>query len=409
LPRYQTVVSTLDDSDASGNHYFDFLVVAQTSDINQYYVSAIDSGYSVDNIPPIPPAGLLANVQSTLLIKLTWHDPTDPDVRSYSIYRSTSSGFTPAPENIIGTSSSTSFTDASPLQGVHSYYRIVAVDVHDNVSQPSPAAEASLTVTQLFSTRDKWNMVSVPLTMGDYDKTVLYPAAISSAFAYQGSYVTYGTLKNGTGYWMKFSGVQSIPFAGLLRNADTVDVNIGWNMIGSISTPLGVSSITSLPFGIVTTRFFAYTGSYQSADTIQPGSGYWVKVNQSGKLILSSAPVASEAARIRVTPTNERPPVPPDAAQNANDLMATSYTLEQNYPNPFNPTTTISYSLPVSEHVKLSVYNMLGEEVALLVDENQNAGHNSVSFDANGLPSGVYVYRISAGSFTNEKKLLFVK
>src|SRR6185436_13979625 len=105
-------------------------------------------------------------------------------------------GFTPGPGNSIGTSLSTGFTDGSPLAGVTAYYRIIAIDVHDNASQPSSVASASTPVAQTFSLRDKWNMVSVPLTVGDYTKTTLYPTAISNAFAYQGTYVTYGTLKN---------------------------------------------------------------------------------------------------------------------------------------------------------------------------------------------------------------------
>ena len=77
-------------------------------------------------------------------------------------------------------------------------------------------------------------------------------------------------------------------------------VNTGWNLIGSISTPLGASSIISMPGSIMTSKFFGYSGIYQMSDTIQPGLGYWVKVYQSGTLILSFAPVASPSARIKI-------------------------------------------------------------------------------------------------------------
>jgi aminopeptidase YwaD len=85
------------------------------------------------------------------------------------------------------------------------------------------------------------------------------------------------------------------------------------------------------------------------------------------------------------------------------------YTLHQNYPNPFNPTTTIRYVLSRSGHVTLTVYNILGEQVALLVDAHQQAGFHDVTFDGQELSSGVYYYRIQAGSFSDVKKLLLLK
>jgi hypothetical protein len=89
--------------------------------------------------------------------------------------------------------------------------------------------------------------------------------------------------------------------------------------------------------------------------------------------------------------------------------VPTSYTLEQNYPNPFNPTTVIQYALPVAGHVKLTVYTTLGEEVAVLIDEEQEAGYRSVTWHAASIPSGVYLYRLQAGGFAEARKLLLVK
>ncbi len=86
-----------------------------------------------------------------------------------------------------------------------------------------------------------------------------------------------------------------------------------------------------------------------------------------------------------------------------------SYRLMQNYPNPFNPATTIEFSLPVSGNVKLSVYNLLGQEVAVLVNEFFSGGNHKVKFNASGLSSGVYLYQIQAGEFSAVKKLMLVK
>ena len=85
------------------------------------------------------------------------------------------------------------------------------------------------------------------------------------------------------------------------------------------------------------------------------------------------------------------------------------FSLSQNYPNPFNPTTVISYSIPQVTNVKLKVFDMLGREIATIVNKEQNAGVYNVQFNAANLSSGVYFYRIEAGSFVASKKLLLLK
>ncbi len=86
-----------------------------------------------------------------------------------------------------------------------------------------------------------------------------------------------------------------------------------------------------------------------------------------------------------------------------------TFALEQNYPNPFNPSTAISYQLPVASTVSLKVFDMLGKEVATLVNARQEAGAYTVNFNANTLSSGVYFYRLQAGNFVQTRKMLLVK
>ena len=86
-----------------------------------------------------------------------------------------------------------------------------------------------------------------------------------------------------------------------------------------------------------------------------------------------------------------------------------TFLLEQNYPNPFNPSTTIRYQLPVASEVKLEVYDVLGKKVATLVSERQAAGYYQYVWNANGLTSGVYFYRLQAGGFVETKKMMLVK
>ncbi|MHB9013589.1 MAG: T9SS type A sorting domain-containing protein [Ignavibacteriaceae bacterium] len=92
-----------------------------------------------------------------------------------------------------------------------------------------------------------------------------------------------------------------------------------------------------------------------------------------------------------------------------NNQTPTAFTLSQNYPNPFNPSTVIKYSIPKSGIVTLKVYNMLGQEVATLVNQMQNSGNYIVNFNADKLASGVYMYRIQSGDFTLTKKMELLK
>jgi len=86
-----------------------------------------------------------------------------------------------------------------------------------------------------------------------------------------------------------------------------------------------------------------------------------------------------------------------------------TYLLEQNYPNPFNPTTVIRYQLPVASSVRLVVYDMLGREVKVLVDEREESGSHQVDFDGSGLSSGMYFYKMDAGAFVQTRALLLLR
>ena len=89
--------------------------------------------------------------------------------------------------------------------------------------------------------------------------------------------------------------------------------------------------------------------------------------------------------------------------------IPTSVSLKQNYPNPFNPTTIIQYQLPSSEFVQLQVFDMLGRQVATLVNGQQSEGTHTVNFDASGLSSGIYIYRLDAGGQTQVKQMTLIK
>ncbi|MGA2625024.1 MAG: T9SS type A sorting domain-containing protein [Bacteroidota bacterium] len=411
LQNYAFTAPTLADSGPTGTHRVKFFISAQTSSQFVFWDSNVDSGYSVDNLPPSAVIALAAQPEAGPSVNVHWSkDITDPDVGYYEIHRSTTDGFTPGPSTKIGQTSDTTLVDVSPSSGTINYYRVVTVDIHGNKSAPSGQASAGVPLTTQYSVSDRWNLISVPLTVASYSKSALYPTATSNAFAYQGGYVTRATLANGVGYWLKFSGGQSVRITGLVRTRDSISVQAGWNIIGSISSPVAVASLGSSPGGIVASQFFGYSSGYHVTDTIQPGKGYWVKVYQSGKLILASTGELVPSTRIRIVPDGENPPAPPgEEVSNLKSEIPNRFALQQNYPNPFNPTTVISYQLPATSYVTLKVYNMLGQEVATLVNGLQEGGYKSVELDASSMPSGLYFYRLTAGTYTSVRKMLMIK
>jgi hypothetical protein len=169
--------------------------------------------------------------------------------------------------------------------------------------------------TTLYDTAQQgWNIVSLPLAVADRRKTSVFPVSASNAFAYtQLGYVRRDTLDYGLGYWLKFSAVQPLSVLGDPQNLDTIDVDAGWNLIGSISSPVATGSVVQIPNGIVASQYYGYNGTmYTVPSTIDPFHGYWVKANQQGKLVLSGtgfllgktpanrSDVISEAAHLRL-------------------------------------------------------------------------------------------------------------
>lgn len=380
-----------------------------------------------------------------------------------------------------------------------------------------------------------WNMISVPCKVPDYWKTVLFPQASSEAFTYEGSYEIKDTLKTGIGYWVKFdSGYEQTTDWGIAVVQESIDVVTGWNMIGSISSPVLTSSITAIGTSIAS-EYFRYDGGYQTTDVIEPGEGYWIKVSADGILVVcdttewrafpkseskqgvlagfNTLTIFDAKGRQQVLYFGSRPyesfsqeyyelpPIPPDGVFDArfvsqrmlevypdnviepiefsiqirsahypltvtwhkvdvttgrtilidasgeekfkdivldndreikiNNPNVTALTLRiegteavpnkfclcQNYPNPFNPTTMIQFDLPEASLVTLKVYNVLGQDVATLVDRvEMEEGGEKVEFDASALSSGMYFYRLivlnQKGNrivFRDAKKMMLIR
>jgi hypothetical protein len=131
-------------------------------------------------------------------------------------------------------------------------------------------------------------------------------------------------------------------------------------------------------------------------------------VVQQGLFAYDSGPVTIHAVRVYKDSSRLIVAYIPNSVAEQN-LLPSEFRLLQNYPNPFNPSTTIRYGLPNRSHATLTVFNTLGQQVTVLENGEREAGYHEVRFDGSRLASGVYLYRLQAGSFVQTRKLLLLK
>jgi len=307
--------------------------------------------------------------------------------------------------------------------GIQPTSRILRIATHGRGLWEIPAAPANIASIFVEPLTSNWNLVSLPAQVLNDTVAALFPTRISNAFSYNGSsYQITPRMNVGQGYWVKFASPINDSLLGYPVTSESISVQAGWNMLGALSSPFSASSITSNPPAVVTSKFFGYNGAgYQISDTLSPGKGYWVKVSQSGTLYLSSSSSAPpgqdlNTARIRIVPTTEFPPAPPDVSSSGSAERPVAYDLGQSYPNPFNPTATIRYDLPADSRVSLRVFNLLGQVVATLSDGIEPAGYRSVEWNAAPFASGIYFYQLEATSvtdpnvsFTQVRKMMLLK
>lgn len=165
--------------------------------------------------------------------------------------------------------------------------RTLAVGTHSRgvftTQIPTSFSTASVNV------RAGWNLVSDPMDTPEDSVLAVFPQAISPAYMYlPGSgLVATAEVLNGVGYWLKFGSAQIVPVTGVPQDSVAVPVTTGWNLIGTISQPVAVSSVTPVPPGIIQSAFYDYRPEgYFAVDTLWPGAGTWVKCSGSGHLIL---------------------------------------------------------------------------------------------------------------------------
>jgi hypothetical protein len=234
-----------------------------------------------------------------------------------------------------------------------------------------------------------------------------YPTIVSDGSG--GAIITWQDPRNGTYdiYAQRVTSDAALPIqlASLTAKTLTTGVQLEWTTVSETNN-----------LGFYVERRPQNTGAYTTVSDLIPGAGttlqqhhyQWTDtkvtngnynyrlrlVDLSGNAIYSNAITVTVSGVLGV---GDKRPLP------------TEFALQQNYPNPFNPTTVISYQLPVGSYVTLKVYNMLGQEVAMLINGMQEAGYKSVELDASNMPSGLYIYRLTAGTYTSVRKMLMIK
>ncbi|GEM_PF-2922655 len=133
-----------------------------------------------------------------------------------------------------------------------------------------------------------WNLVALPCEREDRSKNSLFPHASSNVFSYNDGYLVDDTLSLGVGYWVKYPAEETIDIVGTDIYEDSINLRAGWNLIGSISIPVSVASISVTPADLLSSEWFGYQRGYQSVDTLQPGIGYWVKAKQAGMIYIKA-------------------------------------------------------------------------------------------------------------------------
>ena len=284
-----------------------------------------------------------------------------------------------------------------------------------------------------------WNMFGgykeeIPISQ----LTTIPPGIIATYFfGFNDGYNIADTLKSGQGYWVRVTqdGVINLNSGGLIKEGVQerfAEIDKNWGKIKitdnkgkSIALYASEEEIESNfydlppmpPTGIFDTRYSSgrLVENLSSEKTIMINSdNYPITIRTEGINLTIRDRINGEilneelknGEELRIT-NNKITSI--KVTGNIMDGLPVSYELYQNYPNPFNPSTTIKFAVPKESNVNLTIYNVLGELVTTLVNEQMKAGYYEYKFDASNLASGVYLFRIKAGDFLQTKKMILLK
>jgi photosystem II stability/assembly factor-like uncharacterized protein len=178
---------------------------------------------------------------------------------------------------------------------IHAPTRKLVAFTHGRSAFKTTLPPPSGITTISIAVNNRWNLVSLPMVVGDSMATAVFPGSSSPAYAYDATtgYSTSPYLTPGEGYWMKFPSAQNVVIEGIPVLEETVDVVTGWNLIGSTCLTPSAGLLYSIPSGLIASPVYAYAGAYAEASHIQPGKGYWVKTTGPGKIVIPSSSFAT--------------------------------------------------------------------------------------------------------------------
>lgn len=438
-----TLVRSVGTINASTTSSLDYSIRANasTSGFNLYKITITASNAQTkvlnrainipDGTPPAAPTNLAGQVTGSGAASFTWNNNSENDLAGYYLYygpnQTTWNGTGAAQGNspILVVGKNNLSITGMPSGTV--YFMLKAFDTSNNLSNMSNVVQLNFTgqttIQNLFYGNTAYT-VTVSTDQGNWG----YVAGTNS-YADLGKYQRFDLSQSArlVGTYLYFAGKT------ITGSADNFNVVVKQrNLDGSPGTTLYSQSYSTSVIDVTTPgvshNYFAispginFTGPFfigieWSAniddrfglvlDANTEGNGQkraWEKWNDGTYHAMQDAWNNMDrdiwiAAEIEVA----------SSVEEQNEIIPTGYALNQNYPNPFNPSTVISYQLPTSTFVRLRIFDLLGTEVALLVNKEQPAGYHKVTFNASNLTSGIYFYRLEAGTYNETKKLMLIK
>jgi len=354
-------------------------------------------------------------------VVLTW--TADESATSYQIQRSRDPMFFGPSDQFFSTENS--FTDDSIPPGIMHYYRITAY-YGEHMSVPSENVSVIIVPAPVGVVYNTIDESSVSLSWGEVDIATNYQIERStdSLFAIDG--VLFNVIENnfidanlvsGVMYYYRISSMynqyMSVPSAnvsvlivpapvGVVYSVDESSVSLSWDAVDIAGVSYVIDRATDSLFTADVEEFTSTENSFVD-NSVEAEIEYYYRVSAvccDGDYLSSYSDVVSVMLTIMDV----------DLAANIPD----AYNLQQNYPNPFNPTTQIRYGLKENTYVSINIYNLMGKNVKSLMNRNQDAGYQTIHWnatDASGqpVPAGMYIYSITAGDFRQTRKMILLK
>ncbi|MDH3267916.1 MAG: T9SS type A sorting domain-containing protein [Ignavibacteria bacterium] len=285
-----------------------------------------------------------------------------------------------------------------------------------------------------------WNLIGVFDEEIPVSQITTAPSGIlaTNFVGYEGGYETINTLKPGKGYWVKVTsnGVLNLNSGSLGKggevNQQIAQINQKWGKIKISDSEANSNTLYVIEEDIESDVFELpplppkgmYDARYAIGKLVEDlsnpkeiiinsenypvtikveGISLQISYKLNGKLYIEEL---NNGKEFKIT---NREISSIEVMRKIKDESLDSYKLSQNYPNPFNPSTSFKYSIPNASKVLIKVYDILGNEIETLVNEEKSAGTYEIEFNANGLPSGVYFYRLQAGTIVESKKMVLLK